>query len=432
MKVKFAHISDVHLGAWRNERLNELGYKAFEKTTNYIIDEKVDFVIISGDLYDVSNPKVEVVDLATQELKKLKDHDIPVYGIMGSHDFSPSNKSMIRPLITAGLFIDVSKGEMTDEGKLKLNVIQDPKTKIKLAGLRARKRSLEIDDYYNLDRVSLEAEKGSKIFILHTMLHELKPKEFKDMESAPKSLLPQNFDYYAGGHLHITLPNNLKKDKITLQISEKNNIIYPGCIFPTNFRELERVNYGGFCLVSGELKGEKLDLNVNFIPIKIIDIENISIDCTNKSVSAVLSKLKEVISNRNFRDKIVTIRLFGTLSSGKTYDIKLNEIIQNFKEKGTYEVLINKNALTTVEYQAISIPTGISNEEIEAILIKEHANKIKLKDFSNLKIEKKIYQLLSTLGTEREIGTKVMNYNEALKQSFLSIFEIQKSKGQGQ
>ncbi|MFX0083262.1 MAG: exonuclease SbcCD subunit D [Candidatus Hodarchaeota archaeon] len=424
MKVKFAHISDVHLGAWRNERLNELGYKAFEKTTDYIIDEEVDFVIISGDLYDVSNPKVEVVDLATQELKKLKDNEIPVYGIMGSHDFSPSNKSMIRPLITAGLFIDVSKGEMTEEGKLKLNLFQDQKTKIKLTGLRARKRSLEIEDYHNLDRESLEVEKGPKIFILHTMLNELKPKEFKDMESAPKSLLPQSFDYYAGGHLHKTLPDKLKMDGNPIQISEKNNIIYPGCIFPTDFRELERIVHGGFCLVSGELKGEKLDLKVKFNPIKVIDIVNIYLDCTNKSVSAVLNKLKKELSNRGYQDKIVTIRLFGPLSSGKTYDIKIDEIIQNFKEKGAYEVLINKNALTTIEYQAISVSVGESNEEIEETLIKEHANNIKIKDFETTKIEKKIYQLLSSLGTERQIGTKVMNYNESLKQSFLSIFEI--------
>jgi DNA repair exonuclease SbcCD nuclease subunit len=428
MKIKFAHISDVHLGAWRDERLNELGYKAFEKTINCIIDEGVDFVIISGDLYDVSNPKVEVVDLATQELKKLNDHEIPVYGIMGSHDFSPSNKSMIRPLITAGLFIDVSKGEMTEKGKLKLYLFQDQKTKIKLTGLRARKRSLEIEDYNILERESLEVEKGPKIFILHTMLHELKPKEFKDMESAPKSLLPRNFDYYAGGHLHKTLPNILKEKGNSIKISERNNIIYPGCIFPTDFRELERIKSGGYCLVSGELKGERLDLEVIFNPIKVIEIESLILDCNNKSVSAVQSKLKEESSNRDFQDKIVTIRLYGTLSSGKTYDIKSNEIIQDFKEKGAYEVLINKNALTTVEYEAVSVSTGKSNEEIEGTLIKEHANNIKIKDFPTEKIEKKIYQLLSTLGTERQIGTKVMNYNESLKQSFQSIFEIQKSK----
>ena len=425
MKVKFAHISDVHLGAWRNERINELGYKAFEKTVNTIIEEDVDFVIISGDLYDVSNPKVEVIDLATKQLKKLKDHEIPVYGIMGSHDFSPSNKSMIRPLITAGFFIDVSKGEVSEDNKLKLNVFLDQNTKIKLTGLRARKRSLEIEDYDILDRKSLEAEKGPKIFILHTMLNELKPKEFKDMESAPKSLLPQDFDYYAGGHLHKVIPEKLKEKGFTLEINQRNNIIYPGCIFPTDFRELEKIKSGGFCIVSGNISGEKLDLKVNFNPIKVIDVENIFLDCTNKSVSDVLNDLKSELSNKDFANKIVTFRIFGVLSSGKTYEIKSNEIIQMFKDKGAYEVLINKNALTTAEYKSISVSVGKSNEEIEATLIKEHISNIKISNFPPIKIEKKIYQLLSTLGTERQIGTKVMNYNDSLKQAFLNIFEIQ-------
>ena len=82
MKVKFAHLADCHLGAWRNEKLNSIGYAAFEAAINRIIDEKVDFVIISGDLFDVSNPKVDVIDLAVKELRKLKDNGIPLYGVM--------------------------------------------------------------------------------------------------------------------------------------------------------------------------------------------------------------------------------------------------------------------------------------------------------------------------------------------------------------
>lgn len=428
MKVKFAHISDIHLGAWRNERINELGYKAFEKAVNNFIDKEVDFVIISGDLYDVSNPKVEVIDLATRELKKLIDNGIPVYGIMGSHDFSPSRKSMIRPLITAGFFKDVSKGKMDDNGILKLEFFQDKKTKIKLTGLRARKRSLEIDDYHSLERKYLESENGPKIFVLHTIVSELKPKEFKHMESAPKSLLPQGFDYYAGGHLHKTLPAKLKESNDILAINNKNNIIYPGCIFPTDFRELEKIKFGGFCLVSGEIIGDKLDLKVNYNPIKVIDVENIFLDCTNKSVLEVQNKLRQELIDKDFQDKIVTVRIFGTLSLGKTYEIRSNEIIQMIKDKGAYEVLVNKNALTTVEYQTISVSVGESNEEIESSLIKEHVSNVKISNFTHAKMEKKIYQFLNTLGTERHIGTKVMSYNESLKNFFLSIFELEEPK----
>ncbi|MHA2400950.1 MAG: metallophosphoesterase family protein [Promethearchaeota archaeon] len=432
MNVKIAHISDVHLGAWRNERLNELGFRAFEKAVETIIEDEVDFVIISGDLYDVSNPNVEVVDLATKLLKNLNDHNIPVYGVMGSHDFSPSNKSMMRPLITAGLFSDVSKGEMTEENKLSLEFTVDPKTKIKLTGLRARKRSLEIEDYHILDRKSLENEKGPKIFVFHTMMSELKPKEFKDMISAPKSLLPQEFDYYAGGHLHKLLPEKLKEKDFKLKINQKNNIIYPGAIFPTDFRELERMKSGGFCLISGDIIGNNLTLEAEFKPIKVIDIENILLDCANKSVLEVIDSLEQELNNREVQDKIVTIRIFGQLSSGKSYEIKSNDIIQMCKENGAYEVLINKNMLTTEEYESISIPVGKTNEEIETALIKEHATKVKISNFSSLTIEDKIHQLLNTIGEERQIGTKVLTYNKDLEQTIRNIFEIPKSKEQKQ
>jgi len=427
MKVKFAHVSDVHLGAWRNERLNELGYKAFVLAVNVIVNEEVDFVIISGDLYDVSNPKVEVIDLATRELKKLKDHEIPVYGIMGSHDFSPSNKSMIRPLITAGLFKDVWNAELTEDDKIKLNYYIDPKTKIKLTGLRARKRGLEIEEYHILDRESLEDEKGPKIFILHTMLYELKPKEFKDMESTPKSLLPQGFEYYAGGHLHKTVPEKLRKDERSFKIDDKTKIIYPGSLAPVNFRELEQYKFGGFCIISGDIDTESQisNLNVRYIPIKVKEVISLLVDCNNKSITQVQDLLEEKINGTNFDDKTVTIRIYGTLSSGRTYELKTNEIIQKIKEKGAYEVLINKWSLTSKEYTPISVVVGKTNEEIENTLIYEHAQKIKINNIDKKNVENKIHDLLSVIGKEREEGTKVKEYDKELVNNFKKIFQLE-------
>jgi len=427
MKVKFAHISDVHLGAWRNERLNELGYKAFEIAVNSIVNEEVDFVLISGDLYDVSNPKVEVIDLATRELKILKDHEIPVYGIMGSHDFSPSNKSMIRPLITAGLFKDVWNAEITEDDKIKLNFYADPKTKIKLTGLRARKRGLEIEEYQILDRKSLEEEKGPKIFIFHTLLHELKPKEFKDMESTPKSLLPQGFDYYAGGHLHKTIPEKLRKDEISLKIDDKTRIIYPGSLAPVNFRELEQYKYGGFCIISGDIDQESQisNLSVRYIPIKVKEVISLLIDSNNKSITQIQDLLQEKINKTNFEDKIVIIRIYGTILSGRTYELKTNEIIQKIKEKGAYEVLINKSGLSSKDYTPIIVVVGETNEEIENTLIYEHAQKIKIENLDKKNVENKIHDLLSAIGKEREEGTKVKVYDKELVNYFKKIFQLE-------
>lgn len=428
MKVKFAHLADCHLGAWRNENLNQIGYDAFEQAIDKIIEEKVDFVIISGDLYDVSNPKVDVIDLSVRELKRLQDNGIPVYGIMGSHDFSPSGKSMIRPLITARLFIDISKGKTTDNNKLELIFTQDSKTNIKLTGLRARKRSLEIEDYQRLDLNSLENEKGVKIFVLHTLLSELKPIEFKDMESAPKSLLPQGFAYYAGGHLHKTVPEKLRATNSFLKVDQKTKIIYPGSLSPINFRELEQYQFGGFCLISGEIdiESQKSDLEIKFIPIKIKEVISLLIDCNNKLIAQVQELLEEKIEkSADLEDKIITIRIFGTLSSGKTYELKSTEFIQKLKGKGAYEVLINKSAFASKEYKHISVVVGKTNEEIEISLIHEHSQKVKIKNINRKDMENKIHELLSILGKERDEGTKVKEYDEGLIEDFEKIFQLE-------
>ena len=258
------------------------------------------------------------------------------------------------------------------------------------------------------------------------MLSELKPIEFKDMESAPKSLLPQNFVYYAGGHLHKTVPEKLREGDQTLVVDKNNNIIYPGSLYPTNFRELEKYQYGGFCIVSGDIdiESQSSDLKIKFIPIKPREILTLEIDCTNKTVIESLEHIEQKISAISAEDKIVTVRIKGSLASGKTYEIKSNEIVEQLRNKGALDVLINKNALTSKEYTPISVVVGKTNEEIEETLIHEHAEKTNFKKISKKDMENKIHEILGVLGTDREEGTKVNVYNEELLHKFLGIFNL--------
>ena len=423
MNVKFAHVSDCHLGAWRKDTLNDIGYAAYNKMIDTVIEEEVDFVIISGDLFHVSNPKVDVVDLAIIGLKRLADNNIPVYGIMGSHDFSPTGKSMLRPLISADLFKKLYRGTL-ENNKLTLVFTEDEKTKIKLTGIRARKRTLELRDYEVLDRQTLEQEEGIKIFVLHTLLSELKPIEFKDMRSGPKSILPRNFLYYAGGHIHKTIPEKLREESIVIKpnSSLEKKVIYPGSLYPTNFYELEQFQYGGFCIVSGEIP--KGDLKVKFIPIKIKEVEDLFINAENKSVEKVNEHIDERILNGNFDDKIVTVRIAGELATGKPINIKPDAIKTKLKEKGAYEVFINKSKLKSKEYEKVKINPNITNEEIEKKLIHQHAQKSKIHNLSKTEVENKIYELFSSLGRDKNEGETVKDYDMQMIKDFYSILNI--------
>ncbi|MCX5772095.1 MAG: metallophosphoesterase [Candidatus Hydrogenedentes bacterium] len=90
--MRFAHISDCHLGSWNNHpELEKMPNSAFTKAVDMCISENVDFVLIAGDLFNTSLPPIDALSNTTFNLKKLKDAGIPVYVIAGSHDFSPSH-----------------------------------------------------------------------------------------------------------------------------------------------------------------------------------------------------------------------------------------------------------------------------------------------------------------------------------------------------
>ena len=61
--MKFAHISDIHLGQRQYhlpEREQDI-YDTLKQAINRSIEEKVDFVIFSGDIFDGTRPPNEAV-----------------------------------------------------------------------------------------------------------------------------------------------------------------------------------------------------------------------------------------------------------------------------------------------------------------------------------------------------------------------------------
>ena len=93
--MHFIHIADSHLGGWREDRMRNLNRNSFEYVMNYTIKVKPDFLLIAGDLFNTSIPSLDEIKFATRLLKKVKDSGIRIYYIAGSHDYSPSGKTML-------------------------------------------------------------------------------------------------------------------------------------------------------------------------------------------------------------------------------------------------------------------------------------------------------------------------------------------------
>ena len=401
-------MADCHIGSWRDPKLRDASTRAFLKAVNICIEKQLDFVLIAGDLFNTALPGIESLKIAVKELKKLKDNDIPVYAVPGSHDFSPSGKTIIDVLENAGLLINVMKGKIIDE-KLKLDFTAD-KTGAKITGIFGKKGMLEKSYYKSLLKKELEQEKGFKIFMFHTALTEFKPEELDSMESQPLELLPKNFDYYAGGHVHYIFA---KKQE------GYGTIAYPGPLFPNSFSELEKLENSGFYIVEKTDNGIKL----KYEPVVICNVFSLKLDCNKKSPEQIKTEIEEKIKGREFINTIVTIRLAGVLDSGKPSDINLKEIFNKLYDKGAYFVMKNTFKLAAKELGSVKAKTG-PVEDTETLLIRQSLGQIKVDNLDIEKEEKLTNRLMAILSNEKEEGERVADFEKRIREEIENVIKL--------
>ena len=168
--MKFSHIADCHLGSWREPKMQELNLNSFKQAIEISIKEKVDFILIGGDLFDTAIPSIEIIASCAENLKELKEQQIPCYIIPGSHDFSASGKTMITVLEKAGLCINISYN-LSNLNKLSEKVFFDKP--YFLSGLAGKKLGLEQQDLLEFNGEVNESK--FNILGLHTTIKELLP-----------------------------------------------------------------------------------------------------------------------------------------------------------------------------------------------------------------------------------------------------------------
>ncbi len=401
--VKFAHLADVHLGGWREPKLREANAKSFCIAIDKCVSEKVDFVLIAGDLFNTSLPSMDALKVCVQKLKELSNNKIPVYLIPGSHDFSPSGKTMIDILEHAGLAFNVARGEIVED-KLKLGFTVDAKTGVKITGVFGKKGGLEKHYYYELIKEHLESEPGTKIFLFHSPIAELMPEELQGMELMQISLLPKGFEYYAGGHIHIVKHENLDGYK---------NVVYPGPVFPNSFNELEKLGGGSFVMYdNGTVRHEKITLN---------PVVKITVDANGKTASEVAGELEKISATQNVKDAIVLFRAEGVLKQGKPGDINFAAILDSFSSKGAFVVLKNTNKLESKEFEEVKVSTA-GVDEIEDKLLKEHAGQLKIMPAD--KEEALAKELMRVLSAEKEEGERVADFEKRISQDVDKILGL--------
>ncbi len=392
MVLRFAHISDCHIGCWHNHpELENKPLQAFERVINSCISQKVDFILIAGDLFDTNLPSIDVVRDTVKLLKKTHDKGIDVFIVAGSHDFSPSGKTMISVLDSAGLVKDVAKYKETDNG---INLSITEGEKVLLAGMVGKRAGLESELFKKIVKPTFTPEQNEKfkIFMFHSAIEEYKPDYLKEMHALPISALPKGFDYYATGHVHHTF--EMKEDGL-------GAVIFPGALFPCNFLELEKNKTGGFYIVE---INDKKELKVEWQEIKLIDIESFKFNADGKTADILDKEIKDKIQSdiKQTDNTLVLIRIAGMLESGKPSDVKMN-----FAD--TMNILgLKKNIskLQTKEFEELELDTDIKGDidALENKIISDHLGQLPGFGKEEKKIIKDLMQVLKEEKQEETAG----------------------------
>lgn len=316
--MKFVHIADIHLDTpfktisdradiGIERRLEQRN--ALKKVIDYIKANNVEYLFISGDLYDQEYIRESSISFLNDLFKEIPNTKIFI--TPGNHD----------PYIKNSFYATYS---WNNNVKIFTNAVEKVENdNVNIYGFGFN--NFEMNNNQIKDIILDEPEKIN-ILITHGDLGESKynPMNLNEIKS-------MGFDYVALGHIH-------KRD-------DKTNITYPGSLISLGFDEL-----GEHGMIVGEIVDKKL--NKEFIKIDEREFVEFELDVSN-----IISEeeLIEKINNINEKNKLYKIILIGYRNFPINIDIKL----------------INKNIIKIKDNTKLKIDFKENNNTLKGLFIKK-------------------------------------------------------------
>ncbi|MEM0143441.1 MAG: exonuclease SbcCD subunit D [Candidatus Parvarchaeum sp.] len=337
--MRFIHVGDTHIGqVYKNDTRNKDIKEAFTQMIDYATNEKIDFIVHSGDLFDSGTPPLDSLLFVTDELSRLKTAGIPMFVIPGSHDIGIGEEESIIELFHRNkLLINLNSKKYIELGE-NVRLKGETYKNAFICGVKGKRSKVE-DEIFKKLKIEMDNSAFIKIFAFHHTISYLGEK-FKDLETES---LPKGFDYYAAGHWH-GHKENIKYDTGIIQ--------YPGSLEYCDEKEIVDNPNRGFFVVSYDQNG------INSIEYKIIKTRNKQIFKINVDDKKANELENEIIKNLNKNDgDILVIKLEGELD-GKASEINIIKIKRIGYEFGYSYISVNKSKLKDKD-------TDIQEDEIK-------------------------------------------------------------------
>lgn len=288
--MKILHTSDLHIGKY-------IGTYDLKEDTEYVLNqvvdtaikERVEVVLISGDIFDRPNPSEEAIKMYVSFLKALLDKNIKIIAISGNHD-SGIRLSAYKDILGKGYFVEgefnspMRKVSLSDEyGQVNFYMLPFFTPFVVKSNLKLEKGlenyDLAMDEIIKRENIDTSQR---NIILAHQFVAGFKfggsEEDFSYSNGDEKNVAGvgiisldkfQNFDYVALGHIH-------KPQKIS-----RETIRYSGSLLKYKTSEIDGPDKS---VVIIDLK-EKGNIEVKLDPIKplhpFVKIEGLLSELTN-------------------------------------------------------------------------------------------------------------------------------------------------------
>lgn len=319
--MKFIHMADMHLDSpftvlSRKEHLGEKRRleqrEALKKIVTYIKENKIEYLFISGDLYEhehIRETSIQYINRLFEQIPNTK-----IYITPGNHD----------PYLPNSMYKNFKWSSNVTIFGPNVEVVETDE--VDFYGIGFNNFYFKSEE---IEKIQIKNKEKINILMAHGTLDGSDSVETLYQPLNKNKLKQLGFNYIALGHIHKTDYNT----------EENQNIVYPGSTMSLGFDETGR--HG---VIVGEITKENIKLE--FLPIDTKEFKEQKIDVTDiLSKEELIEKINELEIEENIFYKIILVgkRNFE-INIYHLYPFILKENIMKIKDETQINIDIHKLA----------------------------------------------------------------------------------------
>ncbi len=390
--MRIGIIGDTHFGFGHGSEREDDSFANAKEAFEKVIAEKPDFIILTGDIFDKSIPKPEVLSKAAdiltlpllakrskarlagtirrkEPVKVLAFHGIPVVAIHGTHERRPKGyPNPVEILEKMGLLVYLHGNGIALRCEGQMAGIQG------LGGVP--------DQYFKNVLKAWSPVPERNVFNVLVFHQTIKPLIYTQVDVPEIADLPPGFDLYIDGHIH----------NPTIKSHPKGGaVIFTGSTIVTQMKENEVEKKRAWIV----------DVGFDKTRIKPIELDGVrqfkylKVECGEAGPKEIVEKTKKEVGKAIGEAKgkpLMKVKVYGKLPAGiSPSDVDLAPLVSHFSEKAIVSIDKELEAATLDKVEA-AIEERVSLEETTIRILSDILEKKKVPPGLNIE---SLYTLLS-------------------------------------